>query len=166
MISHLPEYQNKKFQCVSKGGLDLGKLENEQDKEQKQKFSEEFKDLIEAIQKELGERVKEVRVTMRLTDSPACIVADQNDMTPQMERILRSAGQIVPISKPILEVNPKHAMVKAMSSLIVKDPKKFADLSSLLLDQAVLAEGGQLSDPASFVKRFNQLLLEIVEFEA
>ncbi len=166
MISHLPEYQNKKFQCVSKGGLDLGKLENEQDKEQKQKFSEEFKDLIEAIQKELGERVKEVRVTMRLTDSPACIVADQNDMTPQMERILRSAGQIVPISKPILEVNPKHAMVKAMSSLRVKDPKKFADLSSLLLDQAVLAEGGQLSDPASFVKRFNQLLLEIVEFEA
>lgn len=166
MISHLPEYQNKKFQCVSKGGLDLGKLENEQDKEQKQKFSEEFKDLIEAIQKELGERVKEVRVTMRLTDSPACIVADQNDMTPQMERILRSAGQIVPISKPILEVNPKHAMVKAMSSLRVKDPKKFVDLSSLLLDQAVLAEGGQLSDPASFVKRFNQLLLEIVEFEA
>jgi molecular chaperone HtpG len=162
----LPEYQNKKFQCVSKGGLDLGKLENEQDKEQKQKFSEEFKDLIEAIQKELGERVKEVRVTMRLTDSPACIVADQNDMTPQMERILRSAGQIVPTAKPILEVNPKHAMVKAMSNLKVKDPKKFTDLSSLLLDQAILAEGGQLNDPASFVKKFNQLLLEVVELEA
>lgn len=166
MISHLPEYQNKKFQCVSKGGLDLGKLENEQDKEQKQKFSEEFKDLIEAIQKELGERVKEVRVTMRLTDSPACIVADQNDMTPQMERILRSAGQIVPTAKPILEINPKHAMVKAMSNLKVKDPKKFTDLSSLLLDQAILAEGGQLNDPASFVKKFNQLLLEVVELEA
>jgi len=128
-------------------------------------LSEEFKDLIEAIQKELGERVKEVRVTMRLTDSPACIVADQNDMTPQMERILRSAGQIVPVVKPILEVNPKHAMVKAMANFKVKQPKKFADLSSMLLDQAILAEGGQLNDPASFVKRFNQFLLEIVEVE-
>ena len=165
MISHLPEYKDKKFQCVSKGGLDLGKLENEQDKQQKQQLSEEFKDLIEAIQKELGERVKEVRVTMRLTDSPACIVADQNDMTPQMERILRSAGQIVPVVKPILEVNPKHAMVKAMANFKVKQPKKFADLSSMLLDQAILAEGGQLNDPASFVKRFNQFLLEVVEVE-
>ncbi len=166
MISHLPEYKDKKFQCVSKGGLDLGKLENEQDKQQKQQLSEEFKDLIEAIQKELGERVKEVRVTMRLTDSPACIVADQNDMTPQMERILRSAGQIVPVVKPILEINPKHAMVKAMANFKVKQPKKFADLSSMLLDQAILAEGGQLNDPASFVRKFNQFLLELVEVEA
>ena len=165
MISHLPEYKDKKFQCVSKGGLDLGKLENEQDKQQKQQLSEEFKDLIEAIQKELGERVKEVRVTMRLTDSPACIVADQNDMTPQMERILRSAGQIVPVVKPILEINPKHAMVKAMANFKVKQPKKFADLSSMLLDQAILAEGGQLNDPASFVRKFNQFLLELVEVE-
>lgn len=163
MISHLPEYQDKKFQCVSKGGLDLGKLENENDKEQKQKLSEEFKGLIESVKQELGEHVKEVRITMRLTDSPACIVADQNDMTPQMERILRSAGQIVPAAKPILEINPKHAMVKLMSNLKNKDPKKFADLTNLLLDQAILAEGGQLSDPASFVKRFNQLLLEVVD---
>ena len=163
MISHLPEYQDKKFQCVSKGGLDLGKLENENDKEQKQKLSEEFKGLIESVKQELGERVKEVRITMRLTDSPACIVADQNDMTPQMERILRSAGQIVPAAKPILEINPKHAMVKLMSNLKNKDPKKFVDLTNLLLDQAILAEGGQLNDPASFVKRFNQLLLEVVD---
>lgn len=163
MISHLPEYQDKKFQCVSKGGLDLGKLENENDKEQKQKLSEEFKGLVESVKQELGERVKEVRITMRLTDSPACIVADQNDMTPQMERILRSAGQIVPAAKPILEINPKHAMVKLMSNLKNKDPKKFCDLTNLLLDQAILAEGGQLNDPASFVKRFNQLLLEVVD---
>jgi molecular chaperone HtpG len=163
MISHLPEYQGKKFQCVSKGGLDLGKLENEQDKEQQEQLSKDFKDLVEAIKTSIKERVKDVRVTMRLTDSPACIVADQNDMTPQMERILKAAGQSVNASKPILEINPKHPMVQSMSNLQATNLTKFNDLSSVLLDQAILAEGGQLSDPAHFVKKFNQLLLDGME---
>ncbi len=162
MISHLSEYQNKKLQSVSKGGLDLGKLESDQEKQQKQKFSEDYKDLITDLQKELHEKVKEVRVTMRLIDSPACIVADEHDVTPHMERILKAAGQMVPTSKPILEINPNHAMVSAMTNLKLKDPQRFADFASLLLDQAILAEGGQLKDPASFVKKFNQVLLEIV----
>lgn len=164
MISHLTEYKNKKLQSISKGGLDLGKLESEQEKHDKQKFSEEYKELIEDIKKELSERVKEVRVTMRLTDSPACIVADEHDVTPHMERILKAAGQVVPTSKPILEINPNHAMLKAMANVKLQDPKRFADFSNLLLDQAILAEGGQLKDPANFVKKFNQILLEVVNF--
>jgi molecular chaperone HtpG len=163
MISHLPEYSGKKFQSISKGGLDLGKLEDKQDKEQQEKLSEELKDLITVIKKELGERVKEVRLTMRLTDSPACIVADQNDISQQMERILKAAGQAVPSSKPILEINPKHEMVKAMDRVKSIDATKFSDLANLLLDQAILAEGGQLHDPATFVKRFNKFLLKAVD---
>ena len=162
MMSHLTEYKGKKFKSIAKGDLELGKLEDEQSQKTQQQMSEEFKDLILDLKKELGEHVKDVRVTVRLTDSPACIVTDNNDMTPQMERILRAAGQVVPKSKPILEINPKHTTITNLCNLKAKNPKKFTDLCFVLLDQAILIEGGQLEDPAMFAKRFNNLMLDLV----
>ena len=162
MMSHLTEYKGKKFKSIAKGDLELGKLEDEQSQKTQQQMSEEFKDLILDLKKELGEHVKDVRVTVRLTDSPACIVTDNNDMTPQMERILRAAGQVVPKSKPILEINPKHSTITNLCNLKAKNPKKFTDLCFVLLDQAILIEGGQLEDPAMFAKRFNNLMLDLV----
>ncbi len=162
MMSHLTEYKGKKFQSIVKSNLDLGKLENEEDQKQQQQLSEEFKDLVKEIKKELGEQVKDVRVTVRLTESPACIVADHNDMTPQMERIMRAAGQTIAKSKPILEINPKHVVISNLPKLKSSNPKKFTDLCHILLDQAILVEGGQLEDPAMFARRFNSLMLNLV----
>jgi len=162
MMSHLTEYNGKKFKSIAKGDLELGKLEDEQSQKNQQQLSEEFKDLIADLKKELGEHVKDVRITVRLTDSPACIVTDQNDVTPQMERILRAAGQVVPKTKPILEINPKHTTITNLCNLKSKNPKKFTDLCFVLLDQAILIEGGQLEDPAMFAKRFNNLMLDLV----
>jgi molecular chaperone HtpG len=162
MMSHLTEYNGKKFKSIAKGDLELGKLEDEQSQKNQQQLSEEFKDLIADLKKELGEHVKDVRITIRLTDSPACIVTDQNDVTPQMERILRAAGQTVPKTKPILEINPKHITITNLCNLKSKNPKKFTDLCFILLDQAILIEGGQLEDPAMFAKRFNNLMLNLV----
>jgi molecular chaperone HtpG len=162
MMSHLTEYNGKKFKSIAKGDLELGKLEDEQSQKNQQQLSEEFKDLIADLKKELGEHVKDVRITVRLTDSPACIVTDQNDVTPQMERILRAAGQVVPKTKPILEINPKHITITNLCNLKSKNPKKFTDLCFVLLDQAILIEGGQLEDPAMFAKRFNNLMLDLV----
>ena len=162
MMSHLTEYNGKKFKSIAKGDLELGKLEDEQSQKNQQQLSEEFKDLIVDLKKELGEHVKDVRITIRLTDSPACIVTDQNDVTPQMERILRAAGQAVPKTKPILEINPKHITITNLCNLKSKNPKKFTDLCFILLDQAILIEGGQLEDPAMFAKRFNNLMLDLV----
>ena len=110
----------------------------------------------------MGEQVKDVRVTVRLTESPACIVADHNDMTPQMERIMRAAGQTIAKSKPILEINPKHVVISNLPKLKSSNPKKFTDLCHILLDQAILVEGGQLEDPAMFARRFNSLMLNLV----
>ncbi|MDH4284789.1 MAG: molecular chaperone HtpG, partial [Gallionellaceae bacterium] len=117
----------------------------------------EMKNLTGKIGASLGERVKEVRVTHRLTDSPACLVADEHDMSANLARMLKSAGQKAPLSRPILEINPKHPVVQRLKT----EEKRFDDWVSVLFDQALLAEGGQLDDPASFVKRVNQLMLEM-----
>ncbi|TAJ83151.1 MAG: molecular chaperone HtpG [Gallionellaceae bacterium] len=157
VVSNLFEFDGKQLVSVAKGGLDLGKLEDEAEKKEQEDVANELKDLTAKITTSLGERVKEVRVTHRLTDSPACLVADEHDMSANLARLLKSAGQQAPTSKPILEINPKHPVVLRLKT----EEKKFDDWVAVLFDQALLAEGGQLDDPASFVKRVNQLMLEM-----
>ncbi|MBI1905735.1 MAG: molecular chaperone HtpG [Rhodocyclales bacterium] len=154
-IGNLTEFDGKQLQSVAKGGLDLGKLEDEAEKQETEKAADEFKDLLEKMQASLAERVKEVRVTHRLTDSPACLVVDEHDMGMNLARILKSAGQQAPMSKPILEINPAHPAVLRLKS----EESNFDDWAAVLFDQALLAEGGTLDDPATFVKRINQLML-------
>jgi molecular chaperone HtpG len=157
MVSHLTEFEGKPLTSVAKGDLDLGKLEDETEKKERESIEGEAKELMEKITKSLGERVKEVRVTHRLTDSPACLVADENDMSANLARMLKAAGQNAPSSKPILEINPRHPLVARLKH----EEARFDDWAALLFDQALLAEGGQLEDPAGFVKRMNQMLLAL-----
>jgi molecular chaperone HtpG len=156
---HLTEFEGKPLQSVAKGRLELGKLEDEAEKKAQEKEENEAKPLLERIKKALGETVKDVRVTLRLTDSPACLVADENDMGANFERMLKAAGQNVPSSKPILEINPHHPLVQRLKD--EADEARFGDLAKVLFDQSMLAEGGQLEDPAGFVKRLNQLMLAL-----
>jgi molecular chaperone HtpG len=159
LTSHLMEFDGKKLQSVAKGELDLGKDEDsEKELEEKTKASEK---LVKRMQKALGEKVGEVRVSNRLTDSPACIVLNEQDMAMHMQRIMKEAGHAMPSSKPILEINPDHPIVKKMDS--EKSKKKFDDWSDILFDQALLAEGGQLEDPASFVAKLNKMLVAIAK---
>ena len=160
LLSSLTEFEGKKLQSVAKGDLDLGKMEDEAEKEQQQKVEDEFKPLVEKIQTALGESVKEVRVTHRLTDSPACLVSGEHDLSGNLERILKAAGQKTPSTKPVLEINPQHAILQRLST--EADEARFTDWSHLLFEQALLAEGGQLEDPASFVKRLNSLLAPMI----
>ncbi|MDR4514127.1 molecular chaperone HtpG [Nitrosomonas sp.] len=155
LVSHLTEFDGKQLQSVAKGGLDLGGLEDEAEKEEQKKEADEYQDLIERMKKTLKEKVKDVRVTLRLTDSPACLVADNYDMGGNLERLLKQAGQQVNHAKPILEINPHHPMVKRLKT----EDTRFEDWSLILFDQALLAEGGLPEDPAAFVKRLNDLLL-------
>jgi molecular chaperone HtpG len=157
MLGGLTEFDGKKLQSIAKGDLDLGQLEDESEKEAQKKVEEDAKDLIERIQKTLGEEVKEVRVTHRLTDSPACLVAGEHDLSGNLARMLKAAGQKAPETKPVLEVNPAHRLVEKLK--VEKDETKFNDYAKVLFDQALLAEGGQLDDPASFVRRVNALLV-------
>ncbi|SNR76223.1 molecular chaperone HtpG [Methylobacillus rhizosphaerae] len=156
LLGSLTEFEGKKLQSVAKGDLDLGKLEDEAEKEQQKKTEDEYKPLVERVQTVLGESVKEVRVTHRLTDSPACLVAGKHDLSGNLERLLKAAGQKTPDSKPILEINPEHGIVQRLKA--VEDDAKFTDWAHLLFDQALLAEGGQLEDPAAFVRRVNSML--------
>lgn len=156
ILGGLTEFDGKKLQSIAKGDLDLGALEDEQEKQAKKEVEESSKPLLEKIQNTLGERVKEVRVTHRLTDSPACLVAGENELSGNLARMLKAAGHQAPEMKPTLEVNPEHALVKRLQA--ESEQAKFDDLAQLLFDQALLAEGGQLEDPASFVKRMNSLL--------
>ena len=155
LVSNLTEFEGKPLQSVAKGGLDLGSLEDETEKEEREKETNAFQELTEKMKQALSEQVKDVRVTFRLTESPACLVADTYDMSGNLERLLKSAGQNVPHAKPILEINPHHPMVQRLKNEV----ENFEDWSHLLFDQALLAEGGQLEDPAAFVKRLNELLL-------
>ena len=157
VVSNLFEFQGKQLASVAKGGLDLGKLEDEAEKQAQEKDTGEFKELTDKIKTSLTGRVKEVRVTHRLTESPACLVADDHDMNANLARLLKAAGQKVPVSQPIMEINPKHPVVLRLKV----EEKKFDDWASVLFDQALLAEGGQLDDPAGFVKRVNHLMLEM-----
>ncbi len=159
LMSSLFDYKEKKFESVTKGELDLGKLEDEAEKKEQEKTTEELKDILEKIKQTLGEQVKEVRVTHRLTNSPACLVKDEQDMSANLERILKQAGQNVPTSKPIFEINPDHPLVGKLKA--EADGERFNDLALVLFDQAMLAEGGQLEDPGTFVKRLNELLLSM-----
>ncbi|HZN23954.1 MAG TPA: molecular chaperone HtpG, partial [Burkholderiales bacterium] len=156
-MTFLTEFDGKPLQSVAKGGLDLGKLADEEEKKEQEKEADEYRDLLERVKKALGEKVKDVRVTHRLTESPVCLVADEHDMGMHLERLLKAAGQKVPGTKPILEVNPHHPLVQRLKD--ESDDTRFSDWSQVLFDQALLAEGGQLEDPAGFVKRLNQLVL-------
>ena len=126
-------------------------------KESKKQTEEEYKSLVERIKASLGEAVKDVRVTHRLTDSPACLVSEKHDISGNLERILKAAGQNTPNLKPILEINPAHKLVTKLNT--ETDEAKFTDWAHLIFDQALLSEGAQLQDPAAFVKRMNSLLV-------
>ena len=158
VASNLTEFEGKPFASVAKGDLDLGKLADEEKQEQ-EKETGDYKELVERIGKELGDKVKDVRVTFRLTSSPACIVAEEHGMSQNLERMLKAAGQNVPGSKPILEINPHHPLVQRLKH--EAEGKRFGDWSHILFDQALLAEGGQLEDPGTFVRRLNELMLEM-----
>ena len=157
VVGHVTEFEGKPLVSVAKGGLDLGALENETERKEREQEATELGDLVGRIKSSLGERVKDVRITHRLTESPACLVADEHDMSGNLARLLKAAGQQGPAVKPILEINPKHPVVLRLKT----EEKKFDDWSAVLLDQALLAEGGQLDDPATFVKRINALMLEM-----
>ncbi|MGB5326017.1 MAG: molecular chaperone HtpG [Pseudomonadales bacterium] len=159
LMSHLMEFDGKHLQDVAKGELDLGSLDSEEDKKQQEQLSEQSKDLLERAKKALGELVEEVRVTNRLTDSPACLVVGAYDMGAQMRRIMEAAGQPLPETKPILELNPEHPLVQRLDQ--EADEDRFSDLTHVLFDQAALAAGDTLDDPANFVTRLNKLLLEL-----
>ncbi|HTT39653.1 MAG TPA: molecular chaperone HtpG [Burkholderiales bacterium] len=159
VVSNFTEFEGKTLQSVAKGDLDLGELQDESEKKEREKEAGEFKDLTDKIQKTLGEKVKEVRITHRLTGSPACLVSDQWGMSMNLERLLKAAGQKVSGVKPILEINPHHPIVQGLK--YEANEARFGDWSHILFDQALLAEGGQLDDPASFVKRLNELMLAL-----
>ncbi|WP_297358432.1 molecular chaperone HtpG [Thauera sp.] len=155
VTGNLTEFDGKALVSVAKGGLDLGALEDEAEKQEAEKAADEYKELLDKMKASLGERVKDVKVTLRLTDSPACLVADEHDVGMNLARILKAAGQNAPVSRPILEINPSHPAVLRLKY----EDKHFDDWAAVLFDQALLAEGGALDDPATFVKRINQLMM-------
>jgi len=159
LMSHLTEFEGRQFQSVAKGALDLDKIASEEEKKEQKQAEDQFKDLLTRVKEILGDKVKEVRISSRLTDSPACLVVEEYALSAHLERLLREAGQNVPMSKPYLELNPHHPLVTRLKG--EADAGRFGDLTNLLFEQAVLAEGGQLEDPASFVKRLNGLLLAL-----
>jgi molecular chaperone HtpG len=156
MLSHLYEFDGKTLSSVAKGGVDLGKLQDEEEKKKAEAAAEAAKPLIERLKATLKDRAKDVRTTSRLVDSPACIVVEEGDMSSHLARMLKQAGQTAPKSQPILEVNVDHALLKRLDS--AEGSERFDDLAHILFDQALLAEGGQLEDPAAYVRRVNSLL--------
>ncbi|AFL72675.1 molecular chaperone HtpG [Thiocystis violascens] len=160
LVSHLTEYKEKHFQSVTKGDLDLGELADKEEKEAKEKAAAEHGSLLERLKTALGERVEAVRPSTRLVDSPACLVVGEHDMSANLSRVLKAVGQNAPESKPTLEVNLDHPLVKRLES--ESDEGRFSDLGMILFDQAQLAEGGQLDDPAGFVARLNSLMMKMM----
>jgi len=159
LMGHLNEFDGKSFQDVGKGALDLGDLDTDEDKKDQEKIEEEFKDFLERLNTALDVEVEAVRVTHRLTESPACLVVGEQDMGAQMRRLLEQAGQSVPESKPTLEINPEHPLIHKMDK--EADEDRFKDLAKVIFDQANLAEGGSLEDPGAYVQRLNKLLIEL-----
>ena len=157
VAGHLTEFDGKQLQSVAKGDLDLGKLEDEEEKKEAEKAADEYKELLEKVKTSLGEKVKDVRVTYRLTDSPSCLVSDDHDPSGNLARMLKAAGQAAPNAKPILEINPNHPAVIRLKS----EENRFDDWAALLFEQATLSEGGQLDDPAGFVRRINDLMMAL-----
>ncbi len=154
LLSHLYEFDGHPLQSVAKGAVDLGKLQDEAEKKQAEEAATAFKPVLDRLKETLKDRAKEVRLTTRLVDSPACLVVDEGDMSGHLARMLKQAGQSAPKSQPTLEVNAEHALVKRLQT-----SEHFDDLAHILFDQALLAEGGQLEDPAAYVKRVNSLLM-------
>ncbi|WP_166261198.1 molecular chaperone HtpG [Marinobacter salicampi] len=159
MMGYLNEYDGKQFQDVARGELDLGDVETEEDKKHQEEATEAHKDLLERIKTALDNRVQDVRVTNRLTDSPACLVVAEHDMGLQMRKIMEAAGQKMPESKPIFEINVEHPLVQRLEN--EKGDERFKELSAVLFDQATLASGEQLEDPGAYVSRLNRLLLDL-----
>ncbi len=157
MLSFMQDFEGKELVSVAKGDLDLGKLEDEAEKKQHEATETQYKDLVERMKTALAAQAKDVRVTFRLTDSPACLVADEHELSGNLVRMLKAAGQNAPESRPILEINPEHPLVQRLK----QEDAKFDDWAHILFDQAMLAEGGTLADPSGFVKRLNQMLLQI-----
>lgn len=155
-MSFLTEHEGKHFVSIAKGGLDLQDLADEAEKKHQEEVAENLKPLVERLKAALGEAVKDVRVTGRLVDSPACVVVDEHELSPHLVRMLKAAGQEAPSVRPILEINPDHALIRRVDAA---DDARFADWARVLLDQALLAEGAALADPAAFVRRMNGLLL-------
>ena len=159
LVSHFTDYKGKHLQSVAKGELDLGELEDKEDKEKAEKAAEEHKSLIERVKQALGDAVKEVRVSSRLIESPACLVVGDYDMSQNLARVLKQLGQDAPMPTPIIEINLSHPLLERMDN--EPDEDKFGELARLVFDQALLAEGGQLEDPAGFVHRLNRLMLDM-----
>jgi molecular chaperone HtpG len=157
LVANLPEHEGRQLASVAKGELDLSKFQTEEEKKEEHKVAGEHRALVAKLKDALGDRVKDVRVSSRLTQSPSCLVADEHDMGGNLARILKAAGQKAPLARPILEINPGHPVVKRLE----EEKQRFADWGHLLFDQALLAEGGQLEDPAGFVRRMNELMLEM-----
>lgn len=156
MMSHMSEYADKKFKSVAKGDLDLGDLSDKEMQEEVEKAETEFKDLVAKMKEALGERVKEVRVSQRLTDSPACLIVEDGDMAISMQNLFKQAGHEMPAIQPTMEINPQHILVKRLNSDL--DGAQFNDWAHILFDQSILSEGGQLEDPSAFVSRLNTML--------
>lgn len=161
LMSHLHEFDGKSLHDITRGELDLGALDNETEKAEQEKQEQALKPLLERVKAALGERIKEARVSHRLTDSPACLALSEDDMGAQMRRIMQASGQTVPESAPIFELNPVHPLITKLER--EQDEERFADLISLLFDQASLAEGHELEDPARFSRQLNKLLLELID---
>jgi molecular chaperone HtpG len=159
MMSHITEFEGKKFQSVASADLDLGELADKQEKEAHEKIAEENKGLLERMKSVLADDVNDVRVSGRLTDAPSCIVQAAHDMSMHLQKVLKTAGHQMPGSKPTLEINPDHALVKRLND--ETNEEKFADWTRILYEQAVLAAGGELGDPYAFVSRLNRMLAEL-----
>ena len=159
VTSNLPEFDGKKLVSVAKGDLDLGKLSDGDEKSDEKQDGDDNADLVKRVKEALSGRVKDVRVSNRLVDSPSCLIADENEMSMNVSRMLKAAGQEVPNTDPILEINKDHPIVRKMAS--ESDDERFSDWSSIIFDQAMLAEGGTLNDPAAFVGRLNKLILDL-----
>jgi molecular chaperone HtpG len=161
LVSHLTEFEGKQLQSVTRGGLDLGDMDDEATKQAQEKLEKEFDSVVTRIQDALKGKVKEVKLSQRLTDSPACIVADENDMSSQMAKLMASVGQEVPETLPIFEINAEHELVKHVAD--EQDDTLFDQWVEVLFEQAMLAERGSLKDPASFVSRLNKLMLNLTK---
>jgi len=159
LVSHLNEFDGKPLASIARGELELDKLANDEEKAAAKQTAGEYADVLKRMQESLEDRVKEVRISQRLTDSPSCVVTDEQDMAAHLQRMLKQAGHEVPDSKPILEINPTHALVKRLKD--ETDEQRFSDWSNILLDQAMLSEGGKLDDPVAFVNRLNELLQDL-----
>lgn len=159
VVTSLTEYKDKQIQSIAKGELELDKMEDEETKAAQEKAVTDFKELTDRLKTALVDRVKEVRVTHRLTSSPSCVVGDENDLDESFKRILKASGQKLPETKPILEINPQHPLIERLRS--VQDETRFKDWSVILLEQAILTDGGELEDPVAFVGRLNGLLVDL-----